>query len=39
LDLGVWLERCEAEQGASIAEIPDDESDETGPIRIVRVAS
>ncbi|WP_354233532.1 nucleoside-diphosphate sugar epimerase/dehydratase [Arthrobacter sp. UYEF3] len=34
LDLNVWLARCEAEQGANIAEIPDDEADETGPIRV-----
>jgi FlaA1/EpsC-like NDP-sugar epimerase len=34
LDLQVWLARCEAEQGANIAEIPDDEADETGPIRV-----
>jgi len=34
LDLNVWLARCEAEQGASIADIPDDESDETGEIRV-----
>jgi len=34
LDLNVWLARCEAEQGISISDIPDDEADETGPIRV-----
>lgn len=34
LDLNVWLGRCEAEQGANLAEIPDDEADESGPIRM-----
>jgi FlaA1/EpsC-like NDP-sugar epimerase len=34
LDLDVWLARCEAEQGALIADIPDDEADEAGNIRV-----
>jgi FlaA1/EpsC-like NDP-sugar epimerase len=34
LDLNVWLARCEAEQGINIADIPDDEADEAGSIRV-----
>lgn len=34
LDLNVWLARCEAEQGANIGDIPDDEADDAGEIRV-----
>jgi FlaA1/EpsC-like NDP-sugar epimerase len=34
LDLNVWLARCEAEQGVSIGDIPDDEADDAGAIRV-----
>ena len=34
LDLNVWLARCEAEQGVNIADIPDDEADEAGAVRV-----
>jgi len=34
LDLNIWLARCEAEQGASIAAIPDDEATDAGEVRV-----
>jgi FlaA1/EpsC-like NDP-sugar epimerase len=34
LDLDAWLARCEAEQGAGIADIPDDEATDAGEIRV-----